>query len=97
MDLGTTQPLTEMSTSNLPGYTGWPARKADNLTAICEPIVLGNEGTSMSHNLMDLQGPITRIALPFYPEDLHHQHRTEADVPHLILLQTGYLDLPYVY
>jgi hypothetical protein len=36
--LGSTQPLTEMSTRNLPGGKGRPARKADNLTAICEPI-----------------------------------------------------------
>jgi hypothetical protein len=39
MTLGSTQPLTEMSTRKLPGYKGLPARKADNLTAICEPIV----------------------------------------------------------
>jgi hypothetical protein len=39
MALGSTQPLTEMSTGNLPGGKGRPARKADNLTAICEPIV----------------------------------------------------------
>jgi hypothetical protein len=31
--------LTEMSTRNLPGCKGRPAHKADNLTAICEPIV----------------------------------------------------------
>jgi hypothetical protein len=37
--LGSTQPLTEMSTRNFPGGKGRPARKADNLTAICEPIV----------------------------------------------------------
>jgi hypothetical protein len=37
--LGSTQPLTEMSTRNLPGRKGRPARKADNLTTICEPIV----------------------------------------------------------
>jgi hypothetical protein len=42
--LGSTQPLTEMSTRNLPGEGGGgrkgrPERKADNLTAICEPIV----------------------------------------------------------
>jgi hypothetical protein len=36
---GSTQPLTEMSTRNLPGGKGWPGRKADNLTAICELIV----------------------------------------------------------
>jgi hypothetical protein len=34
-----TLPLTEMSTRNLPGDKGRPARKADNLTAICEPTV----------------------------------------------------------
>jgi hypothetical protein len=32
-------PPTEMSTRNLPGGKGQPARKADNLTAICEPII----------------------------------------------------------
>jgi hypothetical protein len=39
MALCSTQPLTEMTTKNLPGGKGRPARKADNLTAICEPIV----------------------------------------------------------
>jgi hypothetical protein len=39
MTLGSTQPLTGMSTRNIPGGKGWPARKADNLTAICEPSV----------------------------------------------------------
>jgi hypothetical protein len=39
MALATTQSLTEMSTRNLPDGKGRPARKADNLTAICKPIV----------------------------------------------------------
>jgi hypothetical protein len=39
MALGSTQSLTEMSTRNLPGGKGRSARKADNLTAIYEPIV----------------------------------------------------------
>jgi hypothetical protein len=39
MALGSTQPLTEMNIWNLPGGKGRPARKADNLTAVCEPIV----------------------------------------------------------
>jgi hypothetical protein len=39
MALGLTQPVTEMSTRNFPEGQGRPARKADNLTAICEPIV----------------------------------------------------------
>jgi hypothetical protein len=36
--LVSTQPLTEMSTRNLPGGKGRPTLKADNLTAIFEPI-----------------------------------------------------------
>jgi hypothetical protein len=36
MALGSTQPLTEMSTRNPLGGKGQPARKADNLTAIYE-------------------------------------------------------------
>jgi hypothetical protein len=39
MALGSTQPLTEMSTRNLAGGKGRSARGADNLTAIYEPIV----------------------------------------------------------
>jgi hypothetical protein len=39
MVLGSAHPLTEMSTRNIPGGEGRPARKADDLTAICEPIV----------------------------------------------------------
>jgi hypothetical protein len=39
MALGSTQPLTEMSTRNLSGGKGRPAREADNLTTICESIV----------------------------------------------------------
>jgi hypothetical protein len=54
MALGLTQPLTEMSTRNLPEGKGRPAREADNLTDICEPIVY--VGASMSHNPMGLRG-----------------------------------------
>jgi hypothetical protein len=39
MTLESTQPITEMSTRNLPGGKGRPVLKADNLTAICELIV----------------------------------------------------------
>jgi hypothetical protein len=39
MVMGSIQPLTEMSARNLPGGKGHPARKADNLTSIFEPIV----------------------------------------------------------
>jgi hypothetical protein len=39
MAMKSTQPLTEMNTRKPPWGKGRPARKADNLTAICEPIV----------------------------------------------------------
>jgi hypothetical protein len=39
MALESTQPLTDVSTRNLPGGKGQPAHKADSLTAICEPTV----------------------------------------------------------
>jgi hypothetical protein len=39
MALGSTQPVTEMSSRNLPGGKGRPASKANNFTAICEQIV----------------------------------------------------------
>jgi hypothetical protein len=39
MTLGSTQPLTEMRTRNLPGGKGRPALKADNLNAVYESIV----------------------------------------------------------
>jgi hypothetical protein len=39
VDMGSTQPLTEMSVGNIPGGKARPVRKTDMLTAICEPIV----------------------------------------------------------
>jgi hypothetical protein len=39
MAMGSAQPLTEMSTTNLPGGRGRPECKVDNLTAISEMIV----------------------------------------------------------
>jgi hypothetical protein len=39
MALGLTQPLTEIGTRNFPGGKGRPMYKADNFTAICEPVV----------------------------------------------------------
>jgi hypothetical protein len=55
MTLGSTQPLTEMSTTNLPEGKGRPEPKADNLTAICVNC-LENVGASTSHNSMGLHG-----------------------------------------
>jgi hypothetical protein len=39
MTLGSTQPLTEMSTRSISGGKALPVRKSDNIAAICEPIV----------------------------------------------------------
>jgi hypothetical protein len=38
MDLGSTESLAEIIARDLPGSKGRPAREADNLIAICEPI-----------------------------------------------------------
>jgi hypothetical protein len=52
MALGSTQPLTEMSTRDLPGVKGGrPASKADNFTAVYVR-------TSTSHNPMALHGQL---------------------------------------
>jgi hypothetical protein len=56
MALDSTQPLTEMGTRNLPGGEGLPARKADNLTDICEVDCLQNVGASTSHKPTSLHG-----------------------------------------
>jgi hypothetical protein len=66
MSLGSTQPLREINTRNLPGVKGRPACMADNLTALCEPIFLENVGTSTSHNPMGLHGLLQGQLYLFY-------------------------------
>jgi hypothetical protein len=57
MALGFTQPLTEMSTRNLPGGKARSANKAHNHSIICEPTVQTMwEGSSASHNTIGLHG-----------------------------------------
>jgi hypothetical protein len=60
MDLESTQPLTEMNTSNLPGAKGRLARKVDNLTAIYEPRKCGSLDVSQSYGRLRR---VTEIAL----------------------------------
>jgi hypothetical protein len=61
MALGSTQPITKMSTKNLPGGKGRPAFKTDKLTAICEPTVKRPYGS------LDVLQPYG-LALHFYIE-----------------------------
>jgi hypothetical protein len=55
MTLGSTQPLTEMSTRNIRGGKGLSARKADNLTSIWADCI-ENVGASMAQNPIRLHG-----------------------------------------
>jgi hypothetical protein len=48
MALGSNQSLTEMSTRNIPGGKKRPARRADNLVAICEPNVRKSGSLNLS-------------------------------------------------
>jgi hypothetical protein len=65
MALGSTQPLTEMSTRNFPGGKRRPARKADNLIAICEPTVWQIWTLDVSEPYGPAR-PVRATALPFY-------------------------------
>jgi hypothetical protein len=55
------------------------ARKPDNLTAICEPIVLKSVGASTSHNPMGLHGVLQGYLFVNFLRDLEELRTTTSD------------------
>jgi hypothetical protein len=75
MVLGSTQPLTEMSTRNLPGGK---ARKVDNLSAICD--CLENVGASNVFQSYGIPRPCYRDSFIFFKkitEDFNYTRRVQ--------------------
>jgi hypothetical protein len=58
-----------MSTRNLPGGKGWPASKADDLTAICETIVERKCRSLDVSQSYEPPQPVTWTALLFLREE----------------------------
>jgi hypothetical protein len=64
MVLGSTQPLTKISTRNPPGGKGQPVHKVDNLTTNGEPTA--RKCASLDISPYGPPWPVTGISLPFF-------------------------------
>jgi hypothetical protein len=87
MALGFTQPLTEMSTTNLRGMRGGKvlsARKADNPTAISEQLYRKCGILDVTQTYGPPR-PVTRITLPFFILYLMTQTNNSKPNFHLLL------------
>jgi hypothetical protein len=88
MALGSTQPLTEMSTRNLPEGKGRPARKTDNLTAICEPIVwrkCGRFTDPLRNSSLGIVSARTCLSSRYQVMHISSRDRYIATVPHVTI------------
>jgi hypothetical protein len=65
MILGSTQPLTEMSTRNLPGVKRGRRVRLKTLPSSVSRLCRENVGASMSHNLIGLQDLLQGYLTPF--------------------------------
>jgi hypothetical protein len=73
MAVGSTQPVSEMGTRNLPGGKKGGRRMRLRTSTLC----LENVGAPTSHNAMGLHGLLTGIALP-YCTDVRQVERSQC-------------------
>jgi hypothetical protein len=108
MTLGSTQPLTKMSTRNRPGGKWRPARKADNFTAICEPAVykmweprrLTNLWASTAcyrDSFTFFLAHVTGYALNKQPSDIFLTSSSNFFAPHICIVYTHLYAISYCW